>query len=176
MALPKAEALSLFGANDMPVTSADVDGAYRYSLHRRWGHPSLPVATFVMLNPSTADAVTDDPTIRRCRGFARRWGCGGLTVGNLYALRATNPRDLWTAADPVGPRNDAVLDQLVILAGDLGGPVVAAWGAHARKDRVDAVLARWPDAFRCLGVTGAGAPRHPLYVRGDTALQPWPQR
>lgn len=160
---------------DDAAATADVDGAYRYSLHRRWAHPDRPVATFVMLNPSTADALTDDPTIRRCRGFARTWLCGGMAVGNLYAFRATDPRSLWTAEDPVGPRNDEALDRLVTIAVQRGGPVVAAWGAHARPDRVQAVLDRFGGVFRCLGVTGRGAPRHPLYVRGDTALQSWPQ-
>lgn len=80
-------------------------GTYRYWLCREWS-PGLDSLVWLMLNPSTADATQDDPTIRRCMGFARRWGYGGITVVNLYAYRATNPRDLLTAADPVGPEND----------------------------------------------------------------------
>src|SRR5437588_2477108 len=80
------------------------DGRYRYLLTRRLGR-SRRVATFIMLNPSTADAINNDPTIRKCVGFARRWGCGLLQVVNLFALRATEPRVLRAAADPVGPEN-----------------------------------------------------------------------
>jgi hypothetical protein len=82
-----------------------------------------------MLNPSTADASQDDPTIRRCIGFARQWGCGRLVVLNLFAFRATDPADLKRAADPVGPENRAWFDRT--LVDDLvGGPVVCGWGVH----------------------------------------------
>lgn len=80
-------------------------GAYRYALRRTWD-PARPAALFVGLNPSTADAERDDPTTRRCVRFARDWGFGGLLVGNLFAYRATRPRDLRAAAEPVGPEND----------------------------------------------------------------------
>ena len=78
-------------------------GAYRYSLTRKWS--DAPLLSFVMLNPSTADAKEDDPTIRRCIGFARREGAGGLIVANLYALRSSSPEALWAARDPIGPQN-----------------------------------------------------------------------
>lgn len=145
---------------------------YRYTLTRDWG--TGPAATFIMLNPSTADATVDDPTIRRCVGFAHAWGCGRLIVGNLYALRATDPQALWNAVDPVGPDNDATLTRLLAQA---DGPLVAAWGGNARADRVEALLAL-PGAERlaCLGVTKAGAPRHPLYLPATAPLQPWPPR
>src|SRR5262249_40146014 len=80
------------------------DGRYRYLLTRRVG-PGRKSATFIMLNPSTADATADDPTIRKCIGFARRWRCGVLRVVNLFAFRATDPDVLKAAADPVGPEN-----------------------------------------------------------------------
>lgn len=143
-------------------------GQYRYELTRRWG--AGPVATFIMLNPSTADAEQDDPTIRRCVGYARRWGCGALVVVNLYAYRATSPADLWTASDPVGPDNDWRLS----AATGAPGPLVAAWGAHARPDRIAAVLALpGMGVLEALATTKSGQPRHPLYLRGDLTPQPW---
>ena len=142
-------------------------GRYRYLLTRRWGDG--PAATFVMLNPSTADAATDDPTIRRCIGFAKSWDCGSLNVVNLFAFRATDPRELLAATDPVGPRNDA------FLHGYLPG-AVAAWGAHkmaaARARGVVRAFSRSSPLW-CLGVTKDGHPRHPLYVRADAPLTPW---
>lgn len=153
------------------------DGQYRYSLLRDLGLLSSALdgaprtVTFVMLNPSTADATTDDPTIRRCLGFARTWGYGILQVVNLYAYRATNPRDLWKATDPVGPGNDNALTQ-AFRRSDLN---VAAWGAHARRDRVQEFLDRFVPRFEfhALGVTLQYHPRHPLYVRADAGLFPY---
>lgn len=145
------------------------DGLYRYELTRTWS--SAPSVSFVMLNPSTADASLDDPTIRRCIGFARSWGHGGIRVVNLYALRSTDPKALWGAPDPVGPDNDEYLRRAAVS----GGPLIAAWGGHARADRVAAVLALpGLEALQALGVTKAGQPRHPLYLRGDAAPSPWP--
>ncbi len=157
------------------------DGLYRYGLVRRWDRDNASVATFIMLNPSTADATNDDPTIRRCIAFARRWGMGGLHVLNLYAYRASKPADLWQAEDPVGPENDRHLtDHMATLGPHL--PVVAAWGNNARQDRIDHLMAlpgaRW---LKCLGTTGSGAPKHPLArgkhrVPDDVVLAPWPWR
>lgn len=134
---------------------------YRYSLHRRWA-PTSPVR-FIMLNPSTADATADDPTIRRCMGFARAWGYGGIVVHNLYALRATDPRELLAHPDPVGPDNDRYLRDA-----DSAGLTVCAWGAHPaaarRADRVIGMLLGSGAAPHHLGLTKAGAPRHPLYL------------
>ena len=106
-------------------------GAYRYSLTRKWS--DAPLLSFVMLNPSTADAKEDDPTIRRCIGFARREGAGGLIVANLYALRSPSPEALWSARDPIGPENLQTLAGLAAQAVDQSFPIVCAWGAHARK-------------------------------------------
>jgi hypothetical protein len=150
------------------------DGLYRYSLTRRW-EAGQRLLRFVMLNPSTADMSLDDPTIRRCISFARREGFDGLLVLNLYALRATDPRHLWAAEDPVGPDNDSMLHAHLVTARELEEPVVAAWGANAGRDRVEQVLALVAGVdWRCLGVTTAGQPRHPLYVRGDRPLEPLP--
>lgn len=145
------------------------DGRYRWVLWRRWG--TGPEVTFIGLNPSTADASHDDPTLRRCLGFARRMGAGGVTVVNLFGLRATDPRALREAEDPVGPHNLEAIEQAV------GGAwrVVAAWGnggALHGQDRV--VRALLPAGTWCLGVTERGQPRHPLYLRRDTPLIPLP--
>jgi hypothetical protein len=148
-------------------------GTYRYTLDRVWD-ASLPTALFIMLNPSTADASVDDPTIRRCISFAKREGCGALTVVNLFALRSTNPDALTTHPDPVGPDNDT---HIALALGKQPEVAIAAWGAHpftrARAEAVAALLAPvWQ--VNCLGTTKSGDPRHPLYVRGDQPLQPWP--
>lgn len=140
---------------------------YRYALWRRWS--DAPPVLFVMLNPSTADASNDDPTIRRCISFARHWGHGSLLVGNLFALRSPYPQDLRAASAPVGPDNDRWLKQLARQS----SAVVGAWGNHGSfMDRGQAVAALFP-SMMCLGLTRLGQPRHPLYVAADTALVPW---
>lgn len=150
-------------------------GQYRYTLQRRWDHIKIPLATFVMLNPSTADADNDDPTIRRCIGFAKALGWGGIQVVNLYALRSTDPKALWTAADPVGPDNDKHLTDVAQWADIASAPLIAAWGANARPDRVTAVLALPHfDRLTALGVTNKGAPRHPLYLPNSARPTRWP--
>ncbi|MEO8632426.1 MAG: DUF1643 domain-containing protein, partial [Chloroflexota bacterium] len=101
------------------------DRRYRYRLWRRW-ELSRPLIAFCMLNPSTADERSDDPTIRRCIGFARDWGYGGVEIVNVFALRATDPRELRRLRDPVGPRNDSY----VLDAAERAASVVIAWGAH----------------------------------------------
>ena len=140
------------------------DGAYRYSLTRWWS--AAGVVRWIMLNPSTADAEVDDPTIRRCIGFARAWGYGSIQVVNLFALRATDPRELTRHPDPVGPDNDLWLigrDQLTVPT-----ITVCAWGAHPMAARrVDAVLellGRYRQIPHVLGLTKDNQPRHPLYL------------
>lgn len=148
---------------------------YRYLLTRRRIVPGAPLATFVMLNPSTADAFEDDPTIRRCIGFARSWGLN-LRVVNLYGLRSTDPRELRRVDDPVGPHNDEHLADAAWCSWADNTPLVAAWGVHAKPERVAAVLALpHMDRLSALGVTKSGSPRHPLYLRGDSTLSPWPK-
>lgn len=144
---------------------ADIEGPYRYRLWREW-NGSLPSCLFVMLNPSTADASQDDPTIRRCIGFAKRWGFGRLDVVNLYALRATDPRELRKHASPIGPRNDLAVGEAMLECRS----IVAAWGARGEPTHAARMLdhaPKWRDVF-CLGVTLGGAPLHPLYVAGNT--------
>lgn len=153
------------------------DQLYRYTLARRWSDDESAFATFVMLNPSTADALVDDPTITRCIGFAKSWDMGALHVLNLYALRSVDPKVLWTAEDPVGPKNDDYLTRHANIALATGWPLVAGWGANAKPDRVEAVLALLGEnTLQCLGTTKAGAPRHPLYLKADTPLEPWPSQ
>ena len=146
-------------------------GRYRYLLTRPPESmlAERGTALFIMLNPSTADAEIDDPTIRRCRGFARDWGCNGLTVANLYAFRATDPSELWKQDDPVGPENN---EQLYALAKEYGD-VVCAWGANAKTERAQEVVRILEGAgarLWCLGTTKSGAPRHPLYIKADQPL------
>lgn len=148
----------------------DPTGAYRYRLWRRWGDERL--VTFIMLNPSTADASVDDPTIRRCIGFAKAWGHGGLNVVNLFAYRATNPRALLTALDPVGPENN----QHILSLACEGTRLVAAWGANSAAQGSQGRNVRWMLAEFTLwhiGLTKDGHPRHPLYVRADTQPEVW---
>lgn len=150
---------------------------YRYLLWRRWG--SAPPLGWVMLNPSTADATENDPTIRRCIAFARRGGFGGIFVANLFALRATDPRTIAAHADPVGPENM----QAIVDLRRRCRVVVMAWGAYTPPRGQVRRLVELIDHVRltlighcemaCLGRTGAGAPRHPLYVRADQPLVPW---
>jgi hypothetical protein len=148
-------------------------GTYRYLLTRPGDAlPDRGTALFLMVNPSTADATLDDPTIRRCRGFARLWGCTGIAVANLYALRATDPAELWRHHDPKGPENDAWLLRLASEYRE----VICAWGANVKPARVLAALRIFEAAgakLWCLGTTKDGHPRHPLYVRGDQPLVPW---
>ena len=146
-------------------------GTYRYLLTRQLGDG--PPVVFVLLNPSTADASTDDATIRRCRRFAVREGAGVLVVINLFAYRATRPADLLRAADPIGPGNDRFIREHV----QPGRLVIAGWGAPGRyRDRgaaVAAMLTRAGVNLACLGVTFTGQPRHPLYLRADAPLVPY---
>ena len=143
---------------------------YRYRLSRRWSED--PCVTFVMLNPSTADAVQDDPTIRRCIGFAQREGFGGLDVVNLFAGRATRPEDLFAMNDPAGPENTRFL----IKQFRSRAPVIAAWGAHPKAQQAFSELRqniRLPKMM-CLGMSKAGSPRHPLYLPKDQRIARWP--
>ena len=150
-------------------------GKYRYRLTRYWGpEPMLP---FVMLNPSTADADIDDPTIRRCMTFARREGAGGIVVSNLFALRATDPKELKLVNDPAGIGNRDALQEIAGDAKAYNVPLVCAWGAHGTILSTYSAcdeLRREGARLVCLGKTKEGFPRHPLYVRGDAPLIDFP--
>ena len=147
-------------------------GRYRYTLTREIDPFEPRRVLWVMLNPSTADATADDPTIRRLKGFSRLWGCGAFTVVNVYALRSPSPKDLWCCDDPVGPENDRYIKDECAKV----DTVVVAWGAHAKAQRVAQVheiVRHWCRDVMCLGTTQAGAPKHPLYLPNDTALVAW---
>lgn len=141
------------------------DSLYRYSLWRIW-QPAKPLVMFIGLNPSIADATMDDHTIRRCLCFSNDWGCGGLVMTNLFAFRATDPKALLTATEPIGSENDAVLAHWAQMALF----VVAVWGTkggHQGRNKV--IEARFPN-LRCLGVTKDGFPCHPARLRSNTQL------
>lgn len=158
--LIREERTDLIGHSEAVLSA---DRAYRYLLVRRWatGGPTL---VMVMLNPSTADATTDDPTCRRCVSLAHREGCHALEVVNLFGLRSPYPKALLAHPDPVGPRNDKFIEEHCLP----GRLVVAAWGARGdlmgRDATVTAALTARGVALHCLGLTHGGKPRHPLYV------------
>lgn len=151
-------------------------GSYRYHLWRIW-EDTLPILVWVMLNPSTADASQDDPTIRRCLGFARKEGYGGISVRNVFALRVTDPRKLLAHPDPVGPENAQALADARRL-GLIQTRMVAAWGNRVGGERLrnaycNASNACWMNNAYCFGFTKQGDPRHPLYLPGNAAMVPW---
>lgn len=147
------------------------DEAHRFELTRRWGEGAGLL--FIMLNPSRATELANDPTVERCEQRARRWGFPAFSVGNIFAFRATFPADLKRAADPVGVANDAVLTGLARQ----GGQVICAWGVHgAHLGRGAAVETRLRGeglALWHLGLTKGGHPRHPLYLAYDRQPEPW---
>ncbi|MGB0514467.1 MAG: DUF1643 domain-containing protein [Wenzhouxiangellaceae bacterium] len=139
---------------------------FRYALWREWD-ATRPVVMMIGLNPSTADATRNDPTIRRCIGFARDWGYGAVWVTNLFAFRATDPTDLKAAPDPVGPRNDLWLRRTARRADAL----VAAWGNDgAMRGRSERVRAMFGARLHVIRINASGEPAHPLYL--PKRLQP----
>lgn len=149
---------------------------YRNLLAREWAD-SGKTAVFILLNPSTANATTDDPTTRRCIKYAQGWGCSALLIVNLYAWRCTQPRGLAAVDDPVGADNNTYLRTAAAVAEHTGGPLVAGWGTHAHPERVAEVLAL-PGMHRLstLALTQAGHPHHPLRLRDSITPQPWAAR
>lgn len=144
---------------------------YRYSLSRVWDE-KLPRVAFVMLNPSTADDVKDDPTIRKCIGFAKRWGYGSIEVVNLFALRSRDPQALRTAEDAVGPENDWHIHDCVGRA----SRVVCAWGTKGSLFRRAGSVARYIPEAMALRLTKDGHPEHPLYVPYEIEPVPFAAR
>jgi hypothetical protein len=137
---------------------------YRYTLWRQWDMYNPSYAMFIGLNPSTADEVQDDPTVRRCIGFAKAWRFGALCMTNAFAFRATNPDVMKADPSPVGSDND---HWLVEMAKD-AVIVIAAWGVHGAHHGRDVQVARLIKKLHCLGVTKDGHPKHPLYLRRET--------
>jgi hypothetical protein len=167
--------------------SLSADRRYRYRLGRRWG--SGPALAWIMLNPSAADGAGDDPTTRRVISFSRSWGYSACVVVNLFAYRCADPAELRVAAEPIGRRNvSAVRAAIDDAAGSGGDRVVIGWGVHGQRwltadgdvaRRLRQVVAsateRWTQRALCpvtLGTTIGGAPRHPLYVRSSSGLEP----
>ena len=140
--------------------TATISGVYRYLLEREWATGKK--AVFVLLNPSTADATKDDPTIRRCIGFAQRWGLGGVAIVNLFAFRSTSPSVMMAADDPIGPKNNEYLFNTFRRA---RGPIICAWGTRGtflHRDSFVLSLIREPQVLRL--TKKSKVPEHPLYV------------
>lgn len=150
---------------------------WRYTLWREWDDQFWGLADdrpnanqylmVIGLNPSTADETNDDPTIRRCITFAKRWGFGALCMTNIFAWRDTLPSNMKKAADPVGPDNDRWLKEIA----DGAGMILAAWGTHGKyRNRAADVTGRVLADYElfCLKQTQDGSPGHPLYIPADT--------
>ena len=163
---PHASDIEMPSSSMIRAAKLSSDGRYRYALWRTW-NTGLPTVLFLGLNPSTADAEGDDPTVRRCIGFAKRWGYGTLGIGNLFALRTSSPPVLRRSTFPIGPLNDRWLRQLAAGA-DL---IVGAWGAAGTWMDRDRQVRNMIGPMMCLGSTRSGQPRHPLYVPRDARLR-----
>lgn len=144
--------------------------AYRYRLNRAWDYSKNQCA-WICLNPSTADADVDDPTVRKIIGFTRRWGYGGFALFNLLALRATDPKQLLKHPNPWGEKNGPH-EIAVQCRAYFSDPPIIAWGGIHQKFRRDALeMVRALSVVRCLGYTKDGQPRHPLMLPYSTKLE-----
>lgn len=148
------------------------DGLYRYTLTRELYERHEVIirrtVSFIGLNPSTADALVDDPTIRRCANFARKFGAHRLVMANLYAYRATNPKTLLEVEDPIGPMNVHYLKSVI----EYSDIIICAWGTRAHLTYAHNIWKLIPEPF-CLGLTKDGHPRHPLYLPNTASLIPY---
>jgi hypothetical protein len=158
---------------DAPSTAVYSDcERYRYSLTRVWDAAGQK-ALFIMLNPSTATEVQNDPTVERCERRARALGFGAFRVTNIFAWRDTDPRKMRAAADPVGRQNDSAIAESCPWA----DRIIAAWGTHgAHLDRgaeVEKLLRQTGLPVFHLGLTKAGHPRHPLYLSYGQQPERW---
>lgn len=151
--------------------------SYRWELRRIW-EDTRPPMLLGMLNPSTADAAINDPTVRRGISFGERAGCGSLIVVNLGAGRATEPKNWMAMSDPIGPQNDVYIRAALHEVWARQGIAVAAWGAlggFMNRDKAFLKMAKDEGVdLVCLGKTKDGHPRHPLYVRGDQPFIAYP--
>ena len=144
------------------------DRKYRYILSRTWDETKSTVL-FIGLNPSTVDENEDDPTIRRCINFAKSWGYGGILMANLFAYRATNPRELYSEQDPIGSDNDFYIKEYA----DKSEMIIACWGNHGRFNNRSQKVYDLIGSLNCLGTNKNGEPKHPLYIRSDTKPKPY---
>lgn len=159
--------------DDAPSTALYSDcERYRYALTRTWDETGKR-ALFVMLNPSTATEVQNDPTVERCERRARTLGFGSFRVTNIFAWRDTDPRNMRAAAEPIGPHNDATLLDSAAWADQ----IITAWGAHGehldRGRTVEKLLRDTQLPLFHLGLTKAGHPKHPLYIAYTEQPRPW---
>ena len=147
------------------------DMVFRYAFGRWWGDVELAAtAIWVLLNPATGDTERRPrPTLNRCITGSRALGATGLVIVNLFAFRHTDPRQLRTASDPVGPANDDALREIT----SAGLRTIAAWGAHGRLNGRSRKVGPLLSQPMCLGRTSRGEPRHPLSVAADAPLVPW---
>lgn len=162
--------MSAYLENDAVISDC---GRYRYLLRRVWNFKK-PRALVDMLNPSTADARIDDPTIKSVVRLTNALGFGSFEVGNLYGFRETDPDKLMTCPDPVGQENDSILAAAINRC-DI---VICAWGAHKMAEKrasrmLELIRSHRPAAF-CFGKTKSGAPKHPLYIKTGTQLEAYP--
>lgn len=145
-------------------------GRYRWALYRSWSGGTKGIVCFIMLNPSKADGSIDDPTIRRCIAFAMAWGYSGMVIVNLFALRSTDPKELWKENNPMGgARNDSE----ILGAVEGSNLTVAAWGTkmpYRRDWEVEKLLKGQP--IHCLKKSKNGSPVHPLYQPANLTPQP----
>ena len=145
---------------------------YRYQLWRTWGKE--PPILFIMLNPSTADEVENDPTVERCERRARAMGFGGLRVANIFAFRSTDPQALYSHPDPVGQTND----RHILWSASDAGMVICAWGKHGKLNgRGNAVIEMLRNAGikpHYLKMNIDGSPAHPLYIGYRVNPKEWP--
>jgi hypothetical protein len=153
------------------------DRKYRYVLWRDWDL-SKPVVVFIMLNPSTADELENDPTVERCERRAKKMGYGGLVVLNLFAFRATDPKELYSCLDPIGIQNDEAIANQVMKAHKEGGIIICGWGTHGKLfSRGQKVLARFSLIFGIkpyyLELNKDGTPKHPLYISYNIKPKVW---
>ena len=144
------------------------DRKYRYVLTRIWDE-TKPTVGFIGLNPSTADEEADDKTIRKCIGYAKRWGYGKLIMANLFAFRSTDPSLLKRVEDPVGPDNDSYIQKCVSES----NLVIACWGNHGKLLNRDKVLMDSLPNLVCLKRNKNGTPHHPLYLSKDITPVPY---
>lgn len=142
------------------------DKKYRYLLTRIW-ETNKSMVNFIGLNPSTADHVDNDPTMRRCIAFAKSWGYGGLYMTNLFAYRTAYPNELMKAADPIGPENNRYLKETE----EKVNKVVFAWGADGAFLNRDKEVMKLITKGHYIALTKKGYPRHPLYLNGDLTLK-----
>lgn len=151
------------------------DKKYRYWLERIWKDDGglINILNFIMLNPSTADVMQDDNSVRKCTNIAHREGYEGVRILNLFAIRSTDPKLLYESDRPIGPKNDDILTRFINHNDN-----VLAWGNHGKhlgRDKIVLSMFRygWPGKIYCLDINKTGSPKHPLYVRNNIELKPY---